>query len=71
MTLNSIAVLGHRSWVGQKVLPALAQTGCPLKVIVRSGSPIGEVPEGVEVVQLNWADEDAFVNALKGVNIVL
>ena len=71
MSLNSIAILGHNSWVGQKVLPALTETGAPIKVIVRSGSTVGDMPRGVEVVQLDWADEEAFVNALRGINIVL
>ena len=67
----SIAVLGHRGWLGQSVVPSLAKAGLPTKVIVRQGSPVGDLPEGVQSVVLDWADSKAFVSALKDVDVVM
>jgi uncharacterized protein YbjT (DUF2867 family) len=68
---TSIAVLGHRGWLGQSVVPKLVEAGLPTKVIVREGSPIGELPQGVEAVSVDWTDTAAFVNALTGVDVVV
>ena len=67
----SVAVLGHRGWLGQKVVPKLVEAGLSTKVIGRQGSPLGELPHGVEGVSLDWADTAAFVEALKGVDVVM
>lgn len=74
MTSNSIAVLGYRSWVGHKVVPALAAAGCRLRLVARPGSGTasadGSTP-GAEVVEVDWEDADAMVEAVKGFDIVL
>lgn len=67
----SIALLGHRGWLGQKVLPGLIEAGLPTKVIVRKGSPVGELPADVEAVVLDWTDVPTFVEALDGVDVVM
>jgi uncharacterized protein YbjT (DUF2867 family) len=67
----SIAVLGHRGWLGQRVVPALIQAGFTTRVIVRKGSQVGEVPDGVDVIVLDWADTLAFTEALKEVDVVM
>lgn len=67
----SIAVLGHRGWLGQSVVPKLVEAGLPTKVIVRTGSSLGQVPKGVEAVSLDWADTASFVKALKGIDVVM
>jgi uncharacterized protein YbjT (DUF2867 family) len=67
----SVAVLGHRGWLGQKVVPKLVEAGLFTKVIGRQGSPLGELPQAVEGVSLDWADTAAFVEALKGVDVVM
>lgn len=67
----SVAILGHRGWLGQRVAPALAEAGLPTKLITRKGSPVGDVPHGAEVVELDWEDTAAFVQALKGTDVVL
>ena len=70
-TTPIIAVLGHRGWLGQRVVPALVQAGLTTKVIVRKGSEVGEVPHGVEVVILDWANTSAFTDALRDVDVVM
>lgn len=67
----SVAVLGHRGWLGQTVVPTLVEAGLSTKVMGRQGSPLGELPHGVESVSLDWADTAAFVEALKGVDVVM
>lgn len=42
-----------------------------MTVIVRPGSEVGQLPEGVKAIQVDWEDEEGFIQALKGINIVL
>jgi uncharacterized protein YbjT (DUF2867 family) len=70
MMVPKIAVLGHRGWLGQRVVPALTSVGLEVKVIVRKGSPVGET-HGAEVVVLDWSDISAFTEALSGVDVVM
>jgi nucleoside-diphosphate-sugar epimerase len=67
----TIAVLGHRGWLGQSVVPKLVDAGLKTKVIVREGSTVGDLPQGVEAVSLNWSDSAAFIKALEDVDVVM
>lgn len=67
----SVAILGHRGWLGQRVSPALVQAGIPTKLITRKGSPAGQVSDGAELVEVDWADAEAFTQALQGVDLVM
>lgn len=68
---NTIAILGPRGWVASAVISALAATPSHIKAIYRQGSSPGDLPSSVEGIEVDWADESAFLAALQGVAIVL
>ncbi|KAI9637348.1 uncharacterized protein MKK02DRAFT_32221 [Dioszegia hungarica] len=68
---NTIAILGPRGWVASAVISALAATPSHIKAIYRQGSSPGDLPSSVEGIEVDWADESAFLAALQGVVIVL
>lgn len=70
-TTNSIVVLGPRGWVASAVIPELASTGARIRTIARASAVKAELPESVEQLEVDWADEEAFVRALEGFDIVL
>ncbi|KAI0402660.1 NAD(P)-binding protein [Xylaria palmicola] len=71
MSLNRIAIYGHRGWVGAPVIRALAATGAPIKVLHRAGSDVSNLPKGVSTIKVDLDDVPSLVSALEDVDIVL
>lgn len=70
-SFNRLAVYGHRGWASSVIVASLAASGAPLKVLYRPGSDVSGLPEGVQAVEVDLADEDALVRALDDVDILL
>ncbi|GFZ46821.1 hypothetical protein JCM24511_04041 [Saitozyma sp. JCM 24511] len=68
---NAIAVFGFGSWAAQPIVPALVAAGARVRVLPRKGAVSCAIPEGVESVEVDWADETNVLNALKGIDIVI
>lgn len=68
---RSIAIFGHRGWVAGHVIKALLKTGVTLKVIHRPRSVTSDLPETVLKAEAAFEDEDALVDALRGVDIAM
>lgn len=71
MSFNRIAVYGHRGWASSAIVNALAATGAPIRVLHRPFSDISSLPPGVKTVSVHLEDEQALINALKDVDIVM
>ncbi|RDH36747.1 hypothetical protein BDQ94DRAFT_167619 [Aspergillus welwitschiae] len=71
MAFNRIAVYGHRGFVGSRVVPALIASGAPITVLHRSTSDTSNLPEHVRKIEVDVFDEDALVDALQDIDIVL
>lgn len=61
----------HRGWASSVIFSHLAKSGAPLKVLYRPGSDVSMLPESVETVEIDLADEDQVVQALENVDILL
>lgn len=71
MTLNRIAVYGHRGWASSEIVKALASSGAPLRVLHRPGSDTSSLPANVEAVEVDLADQASLVEKLKDIDIVI
>ncbi|RII14049.1 NmrA-like protein [Alternaria sp. MG1] len=71
MAFNRIAVYGHRGFVGSRVVPALIASGAPITVLHRSSSDTSNLPDHVRKIEVDVLDEDALVNALQDIDIVI
>lgn len=71
MSLNRIAIYGHRGWVGSSVLRALAATGASIKVVHRAGSDISALPASVTTAEVDLDDAHSLIPALRDIDIVL
>ncbi|GLA28229.1 NAD(P)-binding protein [Aspergillus phoenicis ATCC 13157] len=71
MAFNRIAVYGHRGFVASRVVPALIASGAPITVLHRSTSDTSNLPEHVRKIEVDVFDEDALVDALQDIDIVL
>ncbi|KAK9342747.1 hypothetical protein V1522DRAFT_454571 [Lipomyces starkeyi] len=68
---NSIAIYGHRGWVGSAIVQALADSPASVKVLYRPGSDTLRLPSNISTVQVDITDQDALVAALEGVDILI
>ncbi|OJI84190.1 hypothetical protein ASPTUDRAFT_147540 [Aspergillus tubingensis CBS 134.48] len=71
MAFNRIAVYGHRGFVGSRVVPALIASGAPITVLHRPSSDTSNLPEHVRMIEVDVLDEDALVDALHDIDIVI
>ncbi|XRM48847.1 hypothetical protein ABZX51_011756 [Aspergillus tubingensis] len=71
MAFNRIAVYGHRGFVGSRVVPALIASGAPITVLHRPSSDTSNLPEHVRKIEVDVLDEDALVDALQNIDIVI
>ncbi|GLA90608.1 hypothetical protein AtubIFM61612_008793 [Aspergillus tubingensis] len=71
MAFNRIAVYGHRGFVGSRVVPALIASGAPITVLHRPSSDTSNLPEHVRKIEVDVLDEDALVDALQDIDIVI
>ncbi|RAH56521.1 NmrA-like family protein [Aspergillus piperis CBS 112811] len=71
MAFNRIAVYGHRGFVGSRVVPALIASGAPITVLHRPSSDTSNLPDHVRKIAVDVLDEDALVDALQDIDIVL
>ncbi|KAJ5292108.1 hypothetical protein N7478_001359 [Penicillium angulare] len=71
MTLNRIAVYGHRGWASSEIVKALASSGAPLRVLHRPGSDILSLPVNVEVVEVDLNNQASLIEKLKDIDIVI
>nr|XP_036586871.1 NmrA-like family protein (Rossmann-fold NAD(P)(+)-binding protein) [Colletotrichum truncatum]KAF6797428.1 NmrA-like family protein (Rossmann-fold NAD(P)(+)-binding protein) [Colletotrichum truncatum] len=71
MSVNRIAVYGHRGWGSSRIVSALISSGVPIRVLFRAGSDISNIPETVEKVEVDVNDEQALIAALQDIDIVI
>ncbi|BCS03778.1 uncharacterized protein AKAW2_70656A [Aspergillus luchuensis] len=71
MAFNRIAVYGHRGFVGSRIVPALIASGAPITVLHRPSSDTSNLPEHVRKIEVDVLDEDALVDALQDIDIVI
>ena len=71
MSLNRIAVYGHRGWASFAIVNAFAALGTPLKVLYRKGSDISGIPSSATTVCVDHEDIHTFVSALQDVDILV
>lgn len=71
MAFNRIAVYGHRGFVGSRIVPALIASGAPITVLHRPSSDTSNLPEHVRKIEVDVLDEDALVDALQDIDIVM
>lgn len=71
MTLNRIAVYGHRGWGSSRIVEALIASGAPIKVLYRPGSDVSSLPASTAKVEVDVNDEKALVEALRDIEIVM
>ncbi|KAJ4180014.1 hypothetical protein NW755_012054 [Fusarium falciforme] len=71
MSFNRIAVYGHRGWATTRIVAALIASGAPITVLHRAGSDTSALPASVPKIEVDVFDEDALVNALQNIDIVL
>lgn len=67
---DPIAITGATGQLGGRVARLLADTGLPLRLVVRNPARAPEMP-GAEVAQATFADADAVRAALSGVEVAL
>ncbi|KAF3807844.1 Isoflavone reductase-like [Colletotrichum gloeosporioides] len=70
-SFNRIAVYGHRGWGSSRIVEALIASGAPVRVLIRPGSDVSNLPEHVEKVEVDVNDEERLVSALKDIDIVI
>ncbi|KAI8163214.1 hypothetical protein KHU50_007664 [Colletotrichum sp. SAR 10_65] len=71
MSFNRIAVYGHRGFANARIVAALIASGAPITVLYRSSSDTSNLPANVRKIEVDVLDEDALVEALKDIDIVL
>ncbi|KAI1109831.1 NAD(P)-binding protein [Nemania sp. NC0429] len=71
MSLNRIAIYGHRGWVGSSVLRALAATGASIKVLHRVGSDIASLPAGVITAKVDLGNPHSLITTLQDIDVLL
>lgn len=71
MSFNRIAVYGHRGFASFQIVLALIDSGAPITVLYRSSSDTSNLPPGVKKIEVDVFDEDAFVDALRDIDIVM
>ncbi|KAF5859762.1 hypothetical protein ETB97_002484 [Aspergillus alliaceus] len=71
MAFNRIAIYGHRGWASSAIVEALSLSGAPITVLYRPGSDTSALPSHVTAVQVDVADQEALVNALQEIDIVI
>ncbi|KAH8784893.1 hypothetical protein F5883DRAFT_635875 [Diaporthe sp. PMI_573] len=71
MSFNHIAVYGHRGFANSQIVLALIDSGAPITVLYRSSSDTSNLPPGVKKIEMDVFDEDALVDALRDIDIVI
>lgn len=71
MPFNRIAIYGHRGWASSAIVAALIDSGAPIKVLHQPGSDVSNVPDTVETVEVDLADQERVVDALRDIDIVM
>lgn len=71
MSVNRIAIYGHRGWASVAILAALVASGAPIRVLYQPGSDISNLPESVTKVEVDVADQDKVIAALQNIDIVM
>ncbi|KAJ5015975.1 hypothetical protein K4K57_012373 [Colletotrichum sp. SAR 10_99] len=69
--VNRIAVYGHRGFANARIVAALIASGAPITVLYRSSSNTSNLPANVRKIEVDVLDEDALVETLKDIDIVL
>ncbi|EXF84449.1 hypothetical protein CFIO01_02764 [Colletotrichum fioriniae PJ7] len=70
-SFNRIAIYGHRGWASSKITEALIASGAPIRIIYRPGSDISSLPASVTTVEVDVSDDEALVDALHDIDIVI
>ncbi|KAK2030798.1 NAD(P)-binding protein [Colletotrichum zoysiae] len=71
MTLNRIAVYGHRGWGSSSIVEALITSGAVAKVLYRAGSDVSNLPTHITRMEVDINDEAALIEALQDIDIVI
>ncbi|KAF6820620.1 NmrA-like family protein (Rossmann-fold NAD(P)(+)-binding protein) [Colletotrichum plurivorum] len=71
MSFNRIAVYGHRGWGSARIVEALIASGAPITVLYRPGSDVSSIPADIAKVEVDVYDEEALVDALQDIDIVI
>ncbi|TEA13689.1 Isoflavone reductase-like protein IRL [Colletotrichum sidae] len=71
MSINRIAVYGHRGWASSAIVDALLASGAPVRVLYRPGSDISALPVDADCVQVDVKDEPALISALRNIDMVI
>lgn len=71
MAFNRIAVYGHRGWASSRIVDALAASGAPITVLYRASSDVSSLPANVTKVEVDVNNEQALVDALQEIDIVM
>jgi hypothetical protein len=71
MGFNTIAVYGHRGWASSAIVNALAASQAPIRVLYRPGSDISNLPPAVASVEVDVDNQEALIDALKDIDIVM
>ncbi len=69
--IQQVTVLGATGQVGRVVLREALRAGYRVRVLARSPNKLGEIPEGVDVVEGDLLDASAVGSALQGSHAVL
>ncbi|OHE94158.1 hypothetical protein CORC01_10496 [Colletotrichum orchidophilum] len=70
-SFNRIAIHGHRGWASSKISEALIASGAPIRVIYRPGSDVSNLPSSVASVEVDVNNEQALIEALHDIDIVI
>ncbi|KAH8766136.1 hypothetical protein F5883DRAFT_461018 [Diaporthe sp. PMI_573] len=71
MSMNRIAVYGHRGLFSSRIAAALVASGAPVTVLYRPESDASNFPASVPKIKVDPFDEDALVAALQDIDIVI
>lgn len=70
-SFNRIAIHGHRGWASSAIVAALIDSGAPIKILYRPGSDVSNIPDTVETIEVDLADQERVVDVLRDVDIVM
>ena len=71
MAYNRIAIYGHCGRFSAVIVAALIQSGAPITLLHRPSSDVSNLPPSIRKIAVDVLDEDALVEALNGIDIVL
>lgn len=71
MAFNHIAVYGHRGFANSRIVEALVESGAPITLLYRASPDTSNIPASVKKIEVDVFDEQALINALQDIDIVL